>query len=121
MKSKRKASGGIRRTKRRSNKKLAWKGGIFTATRIEEKEKEERVVLNKRGNTQKVKQKIALNASVFVPEKKKTIKCKLLTALFNPANEQFPRRNIITKGTIVEIDLDGKKHLARITSRPGQV
>ena len=43
-------------------------------------------------------------------------KVKILSVAKNPADSQFVRRNIITKGAIIETDL-GK---ARVTSRPGQ-
>ncbi len=43
-------------------------------------------------------------------------KAKILTVAANPADNQFVRRNIITKGAIIDTDL-GK---ARVTSRPGQ-
>lgn len=43
-------------------------------------------------------------------------KAKILKVIENPADSQFVRRNIITKGAIIETDL-GK---AKVTSRPGQ-
>ena len=43
-------------------------------------------------------------------------KAKILTVAANPADSQFVRRNIITKGAVIDTDL-GK---ARVTSRPGQ-
>ena len=49
----------------------------------------------------------------------KTGKCvvaKIKTVLENPANPNLTRRNIITKGCIVQTE----KGKARITSRPGQ-
>tara|TARA_Y100000310_G_scaffold343288_1_gene450191 strand:- start:619 stop:996 length:378 start_codon:yes stop_codon:yes gene_type:complete len=48
--------------------------------------------------------------------KGKTQKTEILNVLENPANPNLVRRNILTKGTIVETKL-GK---AKITSRPGQ-
>lgn len=47
---------------------------------------------------------------------KKSRKAKIKAVVENSANRNFIRRNILTKGTIVETEL-GK---ARITSRPGQ-
>ncbi len=55
-----------------------------------------------------------LNA--YDPSNGKTKRLKVLTVTANPANPHYVRRNIITKGAIVETD-EGK---ARITSRPGQ-
>ncbi|MBW2975616.1 30S ribosomal protein S8e [Candidatus Woesearchaeota archaeon] len=46
----------------------------------------------------------------------KAKKVKIKTTTENPANSHFVRRNIMTKGTIIDTEL-GK---ARITSRPGQ-
>ena len=49
-------------------------------------------------------------------KKGKTTKIEILNVVENPANPNLVRRNIITKGCIVETKL-GK---ARVTSRPGQ-
>ena len=49
-------------------------------------------------------------------KKGKTTKTEILNVVENPANPNLVRRNIITKGSIVETKL-GK---ARVTSRPGQ-
>ena len=117
MKSERKESGGRRRTGRRCTKKLSWRGGTFSETKLSEKE--QRVILTKRGNTLKNQLRYAIYANVFDSATKKTSKAKILTIIENDANRQFARRNIITKGAIIEIDLNGKKH-AKVTSRPGQ-
>ncbi len=50
------------------------------------------------------------------PKTKKSSKVKIKTVLENPANRHFVRRNILTKGTIIETE----KGKAKITSRPGQ-
>jgi small subunit ribosomal protein S8e len=55
-------------------------------------------------------------ASIVDPKTKKSQKAKIKTIKENPANSHFVRRNIMTKGAIIETDI-GK---ARITSRPGQ-
>ncbi|MBW2990035.1 30S ribosomal protein S8e [Candidatus Woesearchaeota archaeon] len=47
---------------------------------------------------------------------RKVKKVKIKNTIENPANRHFVRRNIMTKGTIIETEI-GK---ARITSRPGQ-
>ncbi|MBS3163365.1 30S ribosomal protein S8e, partial [Candidatus Woesearchaeota archaeon] len=41
---------------------------------------------------------------------------KIKTILENPANRHYVRRNIITKGSVIDTDL-GK---ARVTNKPGQ-
>jgi small subunit ribosomal protein S8e len=55
-------------------------------------------------------------ANVYNPKTKKYSKEKIVTTSANPANRHFARRNIITKGSIIETE----KGKARITSRPGQ-
>ena len=47
---------------------------------------------------------------------KKTFKVKITGILENPASSNLVRRNILTKGTVVQTE----KGKARITSRPGQ-
>ena len=54
--------------------------------------------------------------NVFNPKSKKYEKVEIKNVVENPANRHYVRRNILTKGTIVETSL-GK---AKITSRPGQ-
>ena len=53
---------------------------------------------------------------VCVNNKDKTIKLKITGVEENPANVNYTRRNIITKGAIVKTD----KGNVKITSRPGQ-
>ena len=55
-------------------------------------------------------------ANVLDPKTRKCEKVKIITVVGNPANRHFIRRNILTKGTIIETE----KGKARITSRPGQ-
>jgi small subunit ribosomal protein S8e len=47
----------------------------------------------------------------------KQVRMKMATVLSNPSNPNFVRRNILTKGAIVQLE---DKRKARITSRPGQ-
>lgn len=62
--------------------------------------------------------RIILVASVAnVSVKGKAQKAKIVSVLENPADRQLVRRNVITKGAVIQTDL-GK---ARVTSRPGQV
>ncbi|HLD85803.1 MAG TPA: 30S ribosomal protein S8e [archaeon] len=51
-----------------------------------------------------------------VLNKGKYQKSKILGVSDNPANSQFVRRNIVTKGAIINTELG----TARVTSRPGQ-
>ncbi len=55
-------------------------------------------------------------ANVFDTKTNKHVKAKILSVTENPANRNFTRRNIITKGTILETE----KGTAIVTSRPGQ-
>ena len=50
------------------------------------------------------------------PKTGKATKVKIKTVSENPANRYFVRRNILTKGSVVETE----KGMAKITSRPGQ-
>lgn len=47
----------------------------------------------------------------------KPVRLKMATVLSNPSNPNYVRRNILTKGAIVQLE---DKRKARITSRPGQ-
>jgi small subunit ribosomal protein S8e len=46
----------------------------------------------------------------------KTSKVEIIRVIKNPANVDYDRRGVITKGTIIETPLG----TARVTSRPGQ-
>ena len=54
--------------------------------------------------------------NLYDPKTKKYSQAKIKTVVDSKANRHFIRRNIITKGAVVETD-QGK---AKITSRPGQ-
>lgn len=69
----------------------------------------------KGGHTKARLQQTAL-ANVFDPKKKTYVKATVSIVSGNPANRNFVRRNIITKGAIIETSA-GK---ARVTNRPGQ-
>ena len=55
-------------------------------------------------------------ANVINPRTGRAQKVKILTVMENPADPHFVRRNVLTKGAIIDTEL-GK---ARISSRPGQ-
>ncbi len=88
-------------------------GGLPINTKLGQPE---RKVFRVKGGCLKVKQLSNNIANVTDIKTKKTIVAKILTVKENPANRNFVRRNIITKGTIIETD----KGKARVTSRPGQ-
>ena len=56
------------------------------------------------------------DVNVSDPTTGKTERVKILRVIKNPANVDYDRRGVITKGTIVETSLG----TARVTSRPGQ-
>lgn len=94
-------------------KKLHETGGNPTLTKMAPtKLKASRI----KGSNLKHKLLSAEYVNLADPKTKKIEKVKVTTVVKNPANRNFVRRNILTKGTIVETE----KGKARITSRPGQ-
>jgi small subunit ribosomal protein S8e len=73
-------------------------------------------IVNVMGNGTKVRVLKDEYANVTDPATGKTQKVKMTTVSANPANKNFVRRNILTKGAVVTTEI-GK---AKITSRPGQ-
>lgn len=69
-----------------------------------------------RGGSVKVRIAVADWAVVTDPSNHKSVKSKLLRVVRNPANVDYQRRGVLTKGAIVETELGQ----ARVTSRPGQ-
>ncbi len=67
-----------------------------------------------RGGGEKILTLRADAANIIVDGK--AHKSKIITVTGNPADSQFVRRNIITKGAVIQTEL-GK---ARVTSRPGR-
>ncbi|MFB6162427.1 MAG: 30S ribosomal protein S8e [Halococcoides sp.] len=67
-----------------------------------------------RGGTEKVR---AIRTNVAnVADGGEVKEASIETVVENPANPNYARRNIVTKGAIVETDIGS----ARVTSRPGQ-
>ncbi|MCP8320675.1 MAG: 30S ribosomal protein S8e [archaeon] len=69
-----------------------------------------------RGGNAKLSLKKTSYANVLDPATKKVKKVKILKVTKNPANRDYERRGIITKGSIIETE----SGTARVTSRPGQ-
>lgn len=69
-----------------------------------------------RGANRKISLLSENTANVLDPKTKKYSKAKIKTIVENPANRHFIRRNIMTKGCVI----DTEKGKARVTSRPGQ-
>ena len=107
---KRKASGG---RKRRYRMKRKFERGSFPAeTKLG---KAKRKVSRKHGGNEKVRLLAVKHANVS-DASGKTTKVEILRVVKNPANVDYDRRGVITKGTIIETPLG----TARVTSRPGQ-
>ena len=70
----------------------------------------------KRGLGGNTKFQLLSGDTVNVTEKGKTTKLTIESVVENPANVNYTRRNIITKGCIVKTN----KGDVKITSRPGQ-
>jgi small subunit ribosomal protein S8e len=68
------------------------------------------------GGSEKIRVLSADVVNVLDPRTGKAQKTKIITVVENPADPHFTRRNVLTKGAVVETEL-GR---ARITSRPGQ-
>lgn len=117
-KSLRRASGGIRNSRNRASKYLNAKGGEFAETTLSEER--EGKVMHGRGSTTKTKLRKAATANVTDPATKKTTPMKIIWVHENAANRLYVRRNIITKGTLIEVEKNGNKTFARVTNRPGQ-
>ncbi len=117
-KGKRKRSGGMRTSKRRSDKLLAWRGGDPTETIVADKEK--RKAKKGMGSSRKVRLRKARKATVSVPGQKKKEIAEIVAVAENKANRLYTRRNIVTKGALIKVKIGEKEHTARVTSRPGQ-
>lgn len=108
-KSKRKKTGGFLRSHRK--KKPSERGRDFLPTEINEKKVK---TVRVRGGNRKL---IALSTDIAnITVGGKTQKAKILEVVENPADSHFVRRNIITKGAIIETE-SGR---AVVTNRPGQ-
>lgn len=111
FKSRKKISGGSYKDFRK--KKLRYLAREPAMTRIGEETKLKKI--RAMGGNEKHRLLMVNYANVSMPDGK-TKKVEIKTVLENPANRQYVRRNIITKGTIIETEV-GK---AVVTSRPGQ-
>jgi small subunit ribosomal protein S8e len=108
---KRKPSGGKKRAYRM--KRRFERGAFPTQTLMGEPK---RKFSRRRGGNLKIRVVREKNASVTNPETGKTEKTEITRIIRNPANVDYNRRGVITKGTIIETSLG----TAKVTSRPGQ-
>ncbi len=79
-------------------------------------DREERKLIRVRGGNYKIRLKKAVFVNVAIPNENIVKKTKILEVVETPANIQYARSNIITRGAIVRTELG----LVKITSRPGQ-
>lgn len=107
----RKPSGGRYHDYRK--KKQSEKGRLPTLTKLGDKKLK---ITNGLGSTTKDKLLNTNSANILDNKTKKYVKAKISSIVETPANRNYARRNIITKGTIIET----KKGKAKVTSRPGQ-
>ncbi|WP_181684945.1 30S ribosomal protein S8e [Halorhabdus salina] len=105
----RKRTGGRRRHAR--NKRKHELGDEPTETEVGDRKVK---IVEARGGTEKVRTVATDVASVATDDG--TISAEIETVVENPANPNYVRRNIITKGAVIETS-EGE---ARVTSRPGQ-
>jgi len=75
-----------------------------------------RVVERVRGGNLKVRLASTRTAQVSDPKTGKTVLARILRVVKNPANPDYNRRGVITKGTIIETEVGQ----AKVTSRPSQ-
>ena len=108
---KRKPSGGKKRAYR--GKRKFEQGSFPVETALGEPK---RKIEHGRGGNVKVKVLSEKYACVTDLKTGKTEKAEILRVVKNPANVDYNRRGVITKGAIIETSLG----LARVTSRPGQ-
>jgi small subunit ribosomal protein S8e len=109
--SKRKATGG--RYKSTLSKRTFMIGRAPSMTKVGETRRKQ---ISVTGGNKKSRLFGANAANVYNPKTKKYEQATIKMVTDNPANRNFVRRNILTKGTVV----DTSKGKARITSRPGQ-
>ncbi len=101
----------------KANKKRKYYMGreAINTTSGEDKKKKVRV----RGGD--FKPKLVSSGFVNVVIDDKGVKCGLLSLVKNPANKDFTRRNIITKGAVLKVETPkGDEIQVKVTSRPGQ-
>jgi len=79
-------------------------------------EKEEKKITRVKGGGLKTKTFQTQMVNVLDPYSRQIKKVKILDVIENPANPQWVRRKIITKGAVIKTELGN----ARITSRPSQ-
>jgi len=108
---KRKPSGG--RKKAHRMKRRYEKGSFPIETTLGDTRQK---AIRTRGGNTKTRLPSTNQANVSDPSSGKTQKAEIIRVVRNPANVDYNRRGVITKGTIIETSLGQ----ARVMSRPGQ-
>jgi small subunit ribosomal protein S8e len=101
------------RYKKNRSKRLSEQGRVPSLTKVDERKL--KVIRTLGGNYKQ----ILLNGNIVNLLDKKTkkySKTKIISVVETPANRHFMRRNIMTKGCIIQTE----KGKAMITNRPGQ-
>jgi len=106
----RKPSGGLNNSVNARDKKESEKGGVFSETKIAPQDRKK--TLSSLGGNTKIKHLLANKVTVTDSQTKKNVVGSLITV-------QYARRNILTRGAIVEVELGNATRMVRITSRPG--
>lgn len=113
LRSRRKPTGGLYHQRNARKKKISERRNVPILTKMGATKVRE---MRGRGGMQKLALLSVDVVNAYDPKTKKYVQAKIKTVTENPANRHYVRRNIITKGTIVDTD----KGKAKITSRPGQ-
>lgn len=72
-----------------------------------------------RGGSTKLK--LIASDQVNVNVEGKNVVCKIVDLIKNPANKDFTRRRVITKGAVLKVKTpEGKEIEVKVSSRPGQ-
>jgi len=77
---------------------------------------DKRKIIRTRGGNTKVKLLSSEYANVTDPKSGITKKMRIIDIVKNPANIDYSRRGVITKGAIIKTEIG----TAKVTSRPGQ-
>jgi small subunit ribosomal protein S8e len=97
---KRKSSGGKKRLFR---KKRIYEMGYYPVeTRLGDSSK---IIMRTRGGNLKTKLLIEKYVNILDPSKNITERLEIIKVVKNPANVDYDRRNIVTKGTIIDTSL----------------
>ncbi len=111
LRSGRKPTGG--RLHRLRKKRKNDRGRKFLETRIDKRKTK---LCRTTGGGTKAKLLSAGKANISVPGEKGVKSTRIISVKENHANPHYIRRNILTRGAVIETDMG----LARVTSRPGQ-